>query len=210
MSSAPDWARRFEAILTDRLGADGSHDIGHFRRVWRHASAIAAEEGGDHEVLVAAAWFHDLVNPPKNSPERSKGSMLSAEAAVPILRGEGFPSAKIADVRHAIIAHSFSAGVTPETREAMIIQDADRLDALGAIGIARTFCVAGQVGVSLFDPDDPLAKERPLDDRAFALDHFEIKLFQIAESLHTKTAQQLARQRVDFMRGFVKQLIAET
>ncbi len=209
MSGAADWAKRFETVIADRLRADGSHDIGHFRRVWHQASVIAAKEGGDLEILAAAAWLHDLVNPPKNSPERSRASALSAEAAASILEAAGFPKAKIPAVKHAILAHSFSARIEPETREAMILQDADRLDALGAIGIARSFCTAGQLGTPLFDSDDPLAEKRSLDDSAYALDHFEIKLFRIAESLRTRTAKRIAEQRVDFMTRFIKQLFDE-
>ncbi|MEO0682709.1 MAG: HD domain-containing protein [Pseudomonadota bacterium] len=209
MSSAPDWATRFEAILRERLGPDGSHDLGHFRRVWRMAQEIAAEEGGDREVLAAAAWFHDLVNPPKDSPDRSRGSALSAEAAAPVLLAEGFPKEKLPAVRHAIIAHSFSAGIAPETLEARILQDADRLDALGAIGIARMFYVAGRMGSSLFHPDDPLASDRPLDDRAFSLDHLQTKLFPIAETMNTATGRRIAAKRAALMRSFVGDLVAE-
>ena len=195
--------------MTDRLGPDGSHDIGHFRRVWRHCQAIAAAEGGDHDVLAAGAWLHDLVNPPKNSPDRARASALSAEAAAPILSAEGFPKDKRAAVQHAILSHSFSAGLTPETLEAEILQDADRLDALGAIGIARTFYVAGRMDSSLFHPTDPLARARDMNDRAFALDHFETKLFVIAETLHTETAQRIAAARVNLMRQFVTDLLGE-
>jgi uncharacterized protein len=209
VSSALDWATRFEAVITDRLGPDGSHDIGHFRRVWRQCQAIADAEGGDLEVLVAAAWLHDLVNPPKNAPERSQASALSAEAAGPILATEGFPDAKTPLVQHAILTHSFSAGLTPETLEAKILQDADRLDALGAIGIARTFYVAGRMNSSLFHPTDPMAEARDQDDRAFALDHFETKLFRIAETLNTPTAQDIAARRIAVMQQFVRDLLTE-
>jgi len=209
VSNAREWAKRFEAVLHDCLGLDGSHDIGHFRRVWRLSQEIAAREGGDLEVLAAAAWFHDLVNPPKDSPDRKRASTLSAEAAAPILDEQGFPMAKLPAVQHAIAAHSFSAGITPETLEAKILQDADRLDALGAIGIARTFYVAGRMDSSLFDPEDPLATTRTSDDRAFALDHFETKLFRIAERLNTAAARDLAEQRVSYMRAFVSTLVDE-
>lgn len=209
MSSAPDWAFRFEAVLADRLGPDGSHDIGHFRRVWRLCQEIAVEEGGDLEVLAAGAWLHDLVNPPKESPDRARASTLSAEAAAPILAAERFPKTKRAAVAHAITTHSFSAGLTPETLEAKVLQDADRLDALGAIGIARCFYVAGRMNAALFHPEDPLAEGRPRDDGAYALDHFETKLFRIAETLNTKAAQKIAARRVDVMRRFVRDLVSE-
>lgn len=209
MSEAGGWSAVLAPLVADGLGADASHDLAHFARVWRLGRAIAAQEGGDLEVIEAAAWLHDLVNPPKDSPDRARASRLSAAAALPILRQAGFPAAKHQAVAHAIEAHSFSAGIAPETLEARIVQDADRLEALGAIGIARCFCVSGQMGAALFDPDDPLAARRPRDDRRYALDHFETKLFRVAETLHTEAARRLAAPRVDRMRRFVGALIEE-
>jgi len=212
MGHRTDWAARFETVLRARGAGktrDGGHDLGHLARVWRHASTIAEVEGGDLEVLAAAAWLHDLVNPPKDSPDRKSGSVLSAQAAAPLLVDEGFPAQNHANVLHCIEAHSFSAGIAPPTLEATILQDADRLDALGAIGIARCFCVAGQMGAQLFDPEDPLAKGRPLEDHRYALDHFEIKLLRLPEGLHTETARHLAAPRVARMRAFVAALADE-
>lgn len=200
---------RLEAVVSARLGGDGSHDIGHFRRVWHLSLQIGAEEGADAEVLTAAAWLHDLVNLPKDSPDRPRASRLSAEAALPILAAAGIAPEKHAAVAHAIETHSFSAGIAPATLEARVLQDADRLDALGAIGIARCFCVSGQMHSALFDPDDPLAEARPRDDRRFALDHFETKLFRIAETLNTASARRLAEPRVARMRQFVAGLMDE-
>lgn len=209
MSSEPDWASRFERILLDRPNADGSHDIGHVRRVWCLTQDIASVEGGDLDVLVAAAWFHDLVNVSKSSSDRDRASALSARASRPILQACGFPDAKLDLVCHAIEAHSFSAGVTAKTLEAQILQDADRLDALGAIGIARLFYVAGRMGSMLFDPDDPRAHHRDLNDRAYALDHFEVKLFRIADNMNTAGGQRIASERVSMMRAFVDTLLSE-
>lgn len=209
MSSAPEWASQFERILQDRPDDDGSHDIAHVRRVWRLTQDIAAYEGGDLEILVAAAWFHDLVNLPKGSAQRTQASALSAEASRPILQACGFPDSKLDAVYHAIEAHSFSANRSANTLEARILQDADRLDALGAIGIARSFYVAGRMGSKLFDAQDPLACNRELNDRAFALDHFEAKLYRVAETLNTTGAQRIAVERVSVMRAFVRSLMAE-
>ena len=107
---------------------DGAHDIGHLRRVWANAQSIAQAEGGaDIEVLLAAAFLHDAVNLPKSHPDRARAARLSADHAAAYLPGTGFPPGKIAAVAHAIAAHSFSAGLAPETPEARILQDADRL-----------------------------------------------------------------------------------
>ena len=93
--------------------------------------------------------------------------------------------------------------------EARIVQDADRLDAIGAIGIARCFYVAGRMGSSLYDPADPQAVNRKLDDRTFALDHFGVKLFKVAENFQTKAGQALADSRTRTMRDYVRALLDE-
>ncbi|SEN07234.1 uncharacterized protein SAMN04488103_10343 [Gemmobacter aquatilis] len=190
--------------------SDGAHDLAHLRRVWRNCQKIARAEGGaDLEVLLAAAMFHDVVNLPKNAPNRAEASRLSAEVAVAYLAGTDFPPQKLPAVAHAITAHSFSAGVPPETPEARILQDADRLEALGALGLARMFYVAGALGGGLFDPEDPLAQRRALDDRAFALDHLEVKLFPVAEAMQTAEGRELAQQGAEWMEAFRARLLRE-
>lgn len=189
---------------------DGAHDLGHLRRVWGLCRKIAGVVGGaDLEVLEAAAFLHDIVNPPKDSPNRKQAAALSARHAADYLRRVGYPEDKVRNVAHTIAAHSFSAGVRAETLEARILQDADRLEALGALGVARCFNVSGQMGGALFDLDDPLAAARPLNDRAFALDHFETKLLRIAETMNTAPAQKIAATRAAFMRAFRDQLMRE-
>ena len=188
---------------------DGAHDLGHLRRVWANCLLIAAAEPADLQVLEAAAFFHDLVNLPKSSPDRARASALSARAAMAYLATTDFPSEKLAGVAHAIEAHSFSAAITPVTPEAKILQDADRLDALGAIGLARMFHVAGATGALLFDADDPLAKDRALDDRRFSLDHLEVKLFTLPGLMQTATGRAMAQARVAFMRAFRDRLLDE-
>ena len=189
--------------------SDGAHDIGHLRRVWKTAQRIAETEDCDAEILCAACFFHDLVNLPKSHPDRARASALSADAACSFLAAHGFPTAKLAAVAHAITAHSFSANITPQTPEARILQDADRLEALGAIGLARMFHVAGGLGGGLFDPDDPLAQKRPLDDRAFALDHLETKLLKLPARMQTAMGRNLAQERADLLITFRKQLLEE-
>jgi uncharacterized protein len=118
-------------------------------------------------------------------------------------------SDQIEAICHVIEAHSFSAGIKPKTIEAEILQDADRFDAIGAIGIARLFYIAGSLGSQLFDEDDPFAESRPLDDRRFALDHFEIKLLKLPEAMNTDAARALAQSRVGFLRSFLRQIRSE-
>ena len=189
---------------------DGAHDLGHLDRVWANARTIALEEGGaDNSILLPAAYFHDAVNLPKNHPDRARASQASADWASAYLDQTGYPPAKIAAVAHAIAAHSFSAAIPPETTEARILQDADRLEALGAIGIARMFHVAGQMGAALFDPADPMALNRPLDDKRFSLDHLEVKLFPVATAMQTATGREMAATRAEWMASFRTRLLAE-
>jgi len=185
----------YEAAITRLWVADGAHDIGHLRRVWKSCREIALDEGGaDMQVLCAAAYFHDAVNLAKDCPDRARASVLSANLAVAELRGMGFPEVKLAAVHHAIAAHSFSAQIAPETVEARILQDADRLEALGAVGIARMFAVTGQVGGGLFDPEDPMALRRPLDDRRFALANARNGWKVSARGCCPKSAHEKGRQ----------------
>ncbi len=206
------WAGRARARMTEIWAdaADGAHDLGHLDRVWKNCRRIALDEGGaDADVLAVAAYFHDAVNLPKNSPERAQASRLSADLAVRELAAMGFPADRMAAVHHAIAAHSFSAGIPPETVEARILQDADRLEALGAIGLARMFLIAGQMGAALFDAGDPLAMGRALDDRRFALDHLEVKLFPVAEAMQTAAGRAMAAERAEWMASFRTRLLAE-
>jgi uncharacterized protein len=189
-----------EDIAADLLphavsGNDGSHDVAHLLRVWKNACAIRAEEGGDIRILAAAVLLHDCVAVEKNSPLRSQASRFAAEKAHGLLADLGWPSQDIDAVGHAILTHSFSAGIAPETLEAKILQDADRLDAIGMVGAARCLYIAGRMGSALYDPLDPLAENRPLDDRAFAIDHFETKLFRLADGFQTGAGRRLAEKR---------------
>ena len=209
-----DWENRFTEFLRQNVSlTDGSHDLGHFHRVWKAAQYINAEEGGpaDPHILLAAAYFHDLVSLPKNHPERSESSRLSAAKAGLLLREtfRDFPAEKIGAVEHAVHAHSFSAGISPQTAEARILQDADRLEALGAIGIARTFYTAGRLDALLFDAEDPLAQNREPDDRRFALDHFQLKLLRLPALMNTETGRRLAEQNAAWLRTFAAKLCRE-
>ncbi len=191
-------------------GLDASHDINHARRVMREALRIGAVEGAaDETVIIAAAYLHDWVNLPKNHPDRASASRLSAEAARPILTSLGFEVDRIDAACHAILAHSFSASIEPQTVEAKAIQDADRLEAIGAIGLARVFAINGQLGASLFDGEDPFAEHRALDDRRYAIDHFQVKLLRLPETMRTDAGRAIAFERAEVLRSFLRSLAAE-
>lgn len=190
-------------------GDDGSHDAAHILRVFKNAMRIHATEGGEQDVLVSAVLLHDCVSVEKNAPQRAQASRLAAEKAATILSEAGWPAAKIDAVSHAILTHSFSANIEPQTLEAKILQDADRLDAIGMVGAARCFYIGGRMGSSLYDPADPSAKNRPLDDKRYAIDHFETKLFRLADGFKTETGQALARERHQRLQHFLTLFLDE-
>jgi uncharacterized protein len=189
--------------------SDGSHDLSHLLRVWKNATAIHDEEGGDLEILAAATILHDCVAVEKNSPHRAQASRLAAEKASKLLADIGWQSSRVAATAHAIEAHSFSANIPPRTLEAKILQDADRLDAIGMVGAARCFYIAGRMGSGLYDPLDPRAIDRKLDDKSFAIDHFEVKLFKLTAGFNTVRGAQIAKVRQERLRRFLGEFLDE-
>lgn len=202
------WEKKFIAII-DKYESGTAHDIGHMMRVAKWAGIIGEKEGADMNVVIPAAWLHDLVDVPKSSPERSKASLFSASAAVEELTAIGYPEKYMDGIFHAVHAHSYSANIDCKTVEAKVLQDADRLELLGSMGIARTLSVGGALGFGMFDPFDPLAEKRKPDDMKYSVDHFYVKLFKLPEMLHTKTARKEAEKRVKIMHEFLKELKRE-
>lgn len=188
---------------------DGSHDESHILRVWRNAGRIAAEEGGNLRLLAAAVILHDCVKVEKSSPLRGEASRLAAEKAIVALEPMKWCTPDVALVAEAILTHSYSAGLTPKSLEGRILQDADRLDAIGAVGIARCFYTAGRLGSQLYDVGDPGGEHRPLDDRRHALDHFPQKLLHLATGFQTLTGARLAQGRHARLEAFYQDFLAE-
>lgn len=210
ISDRPPWEARFLTFVRDSAqSADVAHDLEHIRRVVGNARAITAAEGGMLEVVIPAAWLHDCVVLPKDSGERASASRLAAEAATAFLKETGYPAGYLAGIVHAIEAHSFSAKIPPETLEARIVQDADRLDAIGAIGIARCLMLGGALGKPLYDPVEPLPERRPPDESRYVIDHFYKKLLRLAEMMTTESGRQEAERRTAFMRAYLAQLELE-
>jgi len=202
------WPRRFEEFLS-QAGADAAHDLAHIRRVVANASALAEAERADLAVVLPAAWLHDCVIVAKDSPLRAQASTLAADAAVAFLRANGYPATYLDAIHHAVAAHSFSAGIAPRTAEARVVQDADRLDALGAIGIARCLMLGGALGRRFYDPAEPFPRQRPPDDLANTIDHFYTKLLRLADTMATEAGRAEAQRRTSFMRQFLAELGTE-
>ncbi|MGA2218871.1 MAG: HD domain-containing protein [Terracidiphilus sp.] len=188
---------------------DGAHDRSHIERVWRNIKMIHADDGGDLELLAASVLLHDCVQAPKNSPLRQSASRLAAAEARNQLEKLHWDKTRIQAVAHAIESHSFSAGIEPQTLEAKILQDADRLDAIGLTGIARCFYTAGWMGSSLYHSADPRGNIRSLDDRQFALDHFPKKLLKLADGFQTSAGRSLAPKRQQALQAFYTGMLAE-
>jgi uncharacterized protein len=189
-----------------------AHDFQHVLRVYKNAEIISKQEKSvDLDVVLAAALLHDLVVYPKGSTKTINSADDSAEIAKKILlEYKNYPAEKIEKVADAIKTHSYSKKLVPQSLEGKILQDADRLDAIGAIGIARTFSVGGSENRSLYNPIDPFCKsERQLDDTQWTLDHIKKKLMILKNSMHTKTAKKIAEERTEFIELFLNQLQKE-
>jgi uncharacterized protein len=200
---------RCEAFVADTAAADAAHDLHHTRRVVHNAVKLTADEGADPQITVPAAWLHDCVAVAKDSPHRASGSRLAAEAAMAFLAEMDYPEDKLPEIFHAIEAHSFSAGIPPRTVEARVVQDADRLDSLGAIGIARCLLVGGHLGRPLLANHDPFCVERKPDDGRYTIDHFYAKLLRLPATMQTAAGRAEAERRADYMRDYLDRLRAE-
>jgi uncharacterized protein len=202
------------AIVQPRLAeeTDLAHDLDHVLRVYQWAVRLAEEGGADADLAGAAALVHDLVNVPKESAQRAMGSALSAAAGAEVLPEVGYTPDEVEQIVSAVATCSWSRGLPPASPLGAILQDADRLDAIGAVGIARNFACAQAMasrGTSgrFYDPEDPLGQtDRLLDDKRNAADHYTIKLLRLAQTMHTPTAKAEAARRHAFLLAFLEQL----
>jgi uncharacterized protein len=198
-----------QEYLSKVMAVDPAHDISHVRRVVQNTLKLTQAENGNEAVTVPAAWLHDCVSVAKNSPQRKQASKLAAREAVKFLESVKYPANLLPAIAHAIEAHSFSANIEVETLEACIVQDADRLEAIGAIGIARCFLTGGSMGTPLYDPADPFSQMRSPDDRQYTLDHFYCKLLGLADTMKTEAGRAEAVKRTEYMLAFLDQLGSE-
>ncbi|HHF3120284.1 TPA: HD domain-containing protein [Vibrio diabolicus] len=197
---------QFLEFMQQEMQVDAAHDISHVQRVVNTAKKLAVEEGADLSIVLPAAYLHDCFTYPKDHPNRKQSSIIAAKKAVAFLESIDYPRQYHDAIAHAIEAHSFSANIRPNTLEAKVVQDADRLDALGAIGITRCIQVSTEFDAQLYDNKDIFAQQRELDDKQFTLDHFQTKLFKIAETMNTESARREAQKRKAFMQAYIEQL----
>lgn len=185
---------------------DSSHDILHVQRVVSLAKKLACEEEADLNVVVPAAYLHDCVYICKTDNRRKFASKISADKAVELLREWKYPEQFMEDIHHAILAHSFSAQIKANSIEAQVVQDADRLDAMGAIGIFRCFAFAGISRRPFYSELDPFGQKRDFDDSQNTLDHFYTKLLKLHSLLNTESAKKEGIKRQQTMNNYLEQL----
>jgi uncharacterized protein len=198
-----------KALETIKQYGYAGHDVTHTIRVHELCLRIGKEEKADLLVVQAAALLHDIGRGREQLDPKVDHAEASAEMAKKLLVDCHFPEEKIPKVLHAIRVHRFSRQKVPQTLEAKILQDADRIDISGAIGVAMSFAYGGAKNMELYDNDDPLAKNRKLDDSKYVLDHFQTKLLRLGETMHTVTATHLIRRRKEFLTSFMSQFVKE-
>jgi len=217
MSIPPDplpypWSVGLLARLDHRFAQerrDGAHDLAHCLRVARLAQELAREEGADPEACAAAALLHDLVYLPKNHPDSARTARLGAELALEWCREIPELAGRAELIAGAVATHSFSGGERPVSLAGSVLQDADRLEALGAIGLARVFATGGAMGAGLWDPRDPWSRDRVPDDKRWSLDHFQTKLLRLKDGMNTAAGRRRAAARDQVLRDFLAALAEE-
>jgi uncharacterized protein len=188
-----------------------SHGWDHVERVWNLCRRIGSEEGADLEVLEIAVYLHDL----GRAQETASGGRVchareGARLALELLREKGLPEETIQAVVHCIESHRFRAGaVGPQTLEARVLFDADKLDSIGAVGIGRAFLFAGEVGAVLHNPRADIASTRPYSTDDTAYREFCVKLVKIRDRMLTASGRRLAENRHRFMVEFFQRLEQE-
>jgi uncharacterized protein len=178
---------------------DSTHDFDHVLRVYHLAERIGRSEGADMAVLRTATLLHDIARPDEDSGRVPDHAVEGARRARDILNGQ--PPEFVEAVAHAIQSHRFRADRRPQTLEAQALYDADKLDAIGAVGIARAFAYGAHQGQRLWA--EPDGREHT------AMKEFTVKLSKVKDTLFTGTARAIAEDRHDYMVKFFDRMAAE-
>jgi uncharacterized protein len=191
-------------------GAQGSHDWDHSERVRRLCLKIGKAEGADLEVVEIAAYLHDIGRPYQ---DESKGAVCHAQKGAEMARAllEGYPMSteRKENIIRSIQSHRFRGNCRPLSIEARVLFDADKLDSIGAIGIARTFLFAGEVGAKLHSPGADPEKTEPYSVEDTGFREFNVKLSKIRDRMLTAEGARLASERHDFMEQFFHRFLLE-
>lgn len=205
-----EWQHRIVPWVTEQMqSADAGHGIDHVRRVVANAKRIGQAEQANVNIYLPAAWLHDCVFVPKNSPQRRMASALAAQSAERFLVEIGYPANWISPISHCILSHSFSANVACESIDAQVVQDSDRLEAVGAIGLARCLMTGGAMRQRLYHPSEPFPVNRLPADEEQSVDHFFVKLLGLQKTMQTHSGREEAGRRRAFLLDFLRQLADE-
>lgn len=188
------------------------HDWYHIDRVRNNALFIQSKEGGDKLVIELAALLHDISDYKFNGGDEKLGGMVSFKAIIDC-GGTAELAQQISEIVDSVSYKGADVEDTTNSIEAKIVQDADRLDALGAIGIARTFAYGGKKGTPIYDPAIPYelhdSFEKYKNSKSTSINHFYEKLLLLPDKMHTSTAKKLAEERIRFMKNFLAQFYDE-
>jgi uncharacterized protein len=184
------------------------HDKFHTERVFNLAVRIGGEERADLDVIRASALLHDIARALEDEGKVRDHAVEGAKMARKILEELDFPEEKIGQVAYCIEVHRFRDGVKPDSLEAKILQDADRLDVIGAIGVARVFTRSGWENLPIHDPSTP-PKERYDGQSLTAVNHIHEKLLKIKDALNTDTAKRIAEERHKFVEEYLERFIKD-
>lgn len=187
-----------------------SHEFSHTQRVYNMAVMLAKDEEADLDIVRAAALLHDIARKKEDNNEVECHAKHGAEMAQEILLKTEFPKDKIESVCYSIKSHRHSTGINPETKEAAILQDADRLDALGAITIGRMFSTGGKLGTPMYKPDVPVGKVHPGYTSESTIHGFYAKILKITpDTFKTKKAKEIAKERYNYVKEFIERFKQE-
>jgi uncharacterized protein len=188
---------------------DSAHDFDHVMRVYKNAQKICKKEKANEKLVLCSALLHDIVSYPKSDKRSKLSSTESAKKSKLILKKYDFSKEEIIIISDAIRDHSFSQNKIPKSIVGKILQDADRLDAIGAIGIARVFATGGSLKRPFYNIDDPFCKTRKPNDKIWTVDHFYQKLLKLESLMNTKSGKMEAQKRTKVLKEFLNRLKKE-
>lgn len=205
--------QQLENKVRESFNNEGTgHDWFHIERVINNALFIQKSEGGDKDIIRYAALLHDIDDHKFNGGDFNKG----AETARKLIEDHPLDHAskeKIVEIVRNVSYKGSAEKDSMSTLEGKIVQDADRLDAIGAIGIARTFAYGGSIGQPIYTPDIPPAKlqdrESYVNNRTHTINHFYEKLLLLKDRMHTSTGKRIAEERTNYMKSFLKAFYQE-
>ncbi len=201
--------KKLEKEVKVKMENDSAHDFEHIKRVYNNAKKLAIKEKANTKLVLSAVLLHDIVSYPKSDSRSKTSSVKSSQDAKKILKNYPFTNDEIKIITDAIKDHSFSRKKTPKTLVGKILQDADRLDAIGAVGIARVFAVGGAEHRPFYNTEDPFCSKREPNDKKWTLDHFFRKLLLLEALMSTKSAKIEAKRRTKILTNYLSELKKE-